>query len=58
MAAMTARRRVVGIAVQLFVACVATAVTVIFTYVLLQQHPQGSVPRPTGQQPPAAAVPH
>ncbi|RDI51541.1 hypothetical protein [Nocardia mexicana] len=54
MTATMTRRRVVGIATQLLVALVTTAMTVVFTYVLLHQHPQGSISRPTGQQPPAA----
>ncbi|WP_280265116.1 hypothetical protein [Nocardia wallacei] len=55
MAATMARRRVVGIATQLVIALAATVVTVVCTCVLLHQHPQGSVSRPTGQQPPATS---
>ncbi|WP_156959545.1 hypothetical protein [Nocardia sp. BMG51109] len=51
------RRRFVGIATQLLVAAIAIAVTALFSCVLLQQHPQSSVTRPSGQAPPAATSP-
>ncbi|MBF6172483.1 hypothetical protein [Nocardia blacklockiae] len=58
MAATLARRRLAGIATQLLVATIATVATILFSCLLLQHHPHGSVSRPTGQPPAPVTAPH